>query len=77
MDWFNDTLALSNLFPLSDPPRPTYTPENFNAQWWPRSDFYVDLYEAITETIDDGAVKSVEIKVNADDLGQIADFTVS
>jgi hypothetical protein len=77
MDWFNDTLSLNNLYPLNDPPNPTYVPEQFNAAWWPRSDFHIDLYEQVTETINDGAVTSVEIKINANDLGQVADFTVT
>jgi len=77
LDWFNDLLSVTGLYPLNDPPNPTYIPETWNAQWWPRSDFYIDLYEAVTETIQDSVVKSVEIKVNADDLGQVVDFTVS
>ena len=77
LDWFNDLLSTSNLYPLSDPPNPTYIPENFNAQWWPRSDFHLDLYEKVTETIQDGAVTSVEVSLNADDLGKVADFTVT
>jgi len=77
MDWFNDLLSTSNLYPLSDPPNPTYIPEAWNAQWWPRSDFYLDLYEKVTETIQDGAVTSVEVSLNADDLGKVADFTVT
>lgn len=77
MDYFNDQLNLSNLFPVSDPAEPTYTPENFNAQWWPRSDLAVVMYENVTETISDGAVESLEIKLYEGPSSQpVADFTV-
>jgi hypothetical protein len=76
MDYFADVLSLQNLFPVSDPPEPTRVPEVFNGQWWNRADFYVDVYEQITETIQPGIVTSVEVKVyNAN--GQVADITVA
>jgi hypothetical protein len=78
MDYFADALSLLNLFPVSDPPEPVYAPENFNAQWWPRADFHVIMYENVTETIEDGKVTSVEIKVydgSPDD--PVADFEVT
>jgi hypothetical protein len=77
MDYFNDSLSLSNLYPVSDFAEPTRVPENLNAQWFERADFHVVMYEQVTETIDDGAVTSVEVKINADDLGQVTDFTVT
>ena len=76
MDYFSDQLSLAALYTVNDPPEPTRTPENFNAQWFERADFHIVLYEQVTETINDGAVVSVEIKINADDLGQVADLTV-
>jgi hypothetical protein len=76
MDWFNDQLSLSQLWPLSDPPEVTRVPENYNSQWWERSDFYIDVYEYVTETIAPGAVTSVEIKVLEPADGQVADITV-
>ena len=63
MDYFNDQLNLANLFPVSDPAEPTRTPENFNAQWWERTDFSIEMYENVTETIDDSKVTSLEIKL--------------
>jgi hypothetical protein len=76
MDYANDQFNVNELYPISDPPEVTRTPENFNAQWYERADFYIDCYEQVTETIQDGAATSVEIKVSADTLGQVADFTV-
>ena len=78
MDYFNDQLNLSNLFPLPDPSEVTYLPETFNAQWWPRADFAVIMYENVTETIQDGAVTSVEVKVyDGSPEDPVADFTVT
>jgi hypothetical protein len=75
MDFFASLLNLQNLYPVSDPPEPTRAPENFNAQWWDRTDFHVDMYEQITETIQPGVVTSVEISVQHQS-GQVADITV-
>lgn len=76
MDYFCDTLSASNLYPLPEAPGPVRVPELINAEWWERADFYVNMYEAVTETINDGAVESVEVKVETND-GQVADFTVN
>ena len=77
MDYFADQLSLSNLFTVTDPQEPTRMPEMFNAQWWERSDFAVTVYENVTETIQDGAVTSVEIKVyDGSPSDPVADFTV-
>lgn len=77
MDYFNDQLSLANLYPVLDPPQPTRTPEQFNAQWWERSDFHVIMYEAVTESIQDQAVVSVELIVNANNVGQVVDITIT
>lgn len=63
MDYFNDLLSLSNLYPLQDPPQPTRTPEEINAQFYERADFHILMYEAVTESIQDGAVTNVPIGV--------------
>jgi hypothetical protein len=75
MDYFNDVLSLSNLYPISDPPEPTRIPEQTNSQWFERADFHIIMYEQVTETIEDGAVTSVEVKVYDKD-GLAADITV-
>ncbi len=82
MDWFNNQLSSSNLYPVEDPPEPTRTPEQFNAQWWERCDFKIDLYEQITETLtwpaDAGAVTSVEVRLyDGSPADPVADFTVT
>ena len=80
LDWLNDALSLDNLYPVSDPPQPVRAPEEINKQWYDRSDFWLMLYEQVNETLTipvGGVVTSVEVKLNADDLGQVADFTVT
>jgi hypothetical protein len=77
MSYFSDQLSLSNLYPVSDPPEPTRTPENFNAQWWERADFHIIVYEQVTETITINPVTSVEVKVIDGSLGQVADLTIT
>ena len=80
MDYFADALSTNNLFVVTDPSEPTYMPESFNAEWWPRADFAVSMYENVTETISDGEVTSVEVKIyNADvsTIGPAADVTIS
>lgn len=76
LDYFNDTLALSNLFVVNDSSEVTRFPEHFNGQWWERADFRITLYEQVTETINDGKATSVEVKLFNPD-GQVADFTAS
>jgi hypothetical protein len=75
MDYFNDVLSLSNLYPLNDPFEPTRIPEQSNGEWWERADFHVLAYEAVVETIQDSIATSVEIKLETND-GLAADFTV-
>jgi hypothetical protein len=76
VDYFSDQLALQNLFPVPDAPEPTRMKEERNAQWWDRADFHVEMYEQIAETINDGIVTSVEVKVYDKD-GEQADVTIS
>lgn len=75
-DYFNDQLALSNLYPVLDPSEPVRLPIEHNAQWYDSSHFYCVFYEEITETIQSPAVTSVEIKVYDQD-GQVADITIT
>ena len=76
LDYFEEQLTPSRLFPLSDPPEVARNPENFNAQFWERADFYLDLYEYVTETIAPGTATSVEIKVIDSTVGLVADLNV-
>lgn len=75
MDYFLNLLANSNLFPLPDAPEVMRVPEEINAQWWEVARYHIDMYEAVVETITDGAVSSLEIKVY-DSSGEVADITV-
>lgn len=77
-DYFNDQFELNNLYPVLDPPEPIRLPENHNAQWYDGSRFHCEFYEAVTETISDPAVQSVEAKVydgSVDD--PVADITIT
>jgi hypothetical protein len=77
LDWVNDELNNTNLFPLPDTPEVTRIPELVNAQWFERADFHCVMYENVTETIMDGTVQSVEIKLfDASPDDPVADFTV-
>lgn len=76
MDYFNEQLAGSNLYVVSEFDEPVNVPEQFNAQWWERTDFWCDMYEAVTETIQPGIATSVEIVVQ-DSVGVRADITVT
>lgn len=76
MDYFNEQLNLSNLFPVSEFAMPTRVPEEFNAQWWERADFFCTMYEAVTETIQPGIATSVEVVVQ-DNVGVRADIIVT
>lgn len=75
LDYFNDLLNTSNLFPVSDMPEPVRIPEEINKQWFQRSDFHIDMYENVLETIQFNPVISVEVKIS-DAVGQRADITV-
>jgi hypothetical protein len=83
LDWVNDQLNQSKLYPVNDPREVAFAPENFNAQWWPRADFEVTLYEQVTETLTwpagAGFVESVEIKLYSDRTtpNLVDDFTVT
>jgi hypothetical protein len=68
MDYFTDQLGLSQLFPNPDNQAPTRIPENYNAQWWERSDFETQMNEFVTETITVPAVVSVPVVVKSVDL---------
>jgi len=77
LDYFNDQLNESNLFPVPDPAEPMRVPELINAEWWERCDFAITMYENVTETIQDSAVTSVEVKVyDGSPSDPVADFTV-
>jgi hypothetical protein len=76
LDYANEQLSLSNLYVVNEPPEVTRLPQEINGEWWEYAEFHVELYEQVTETVQDGVATSVETKLNTKD-GQVADFTVS
>lgn len=71
-----DLFATSNLYVDPDITEPGRNPEQFQGEWWSRSDLSADFNEQITETYTAGIVASVEVSVNTEG-GQTADFIVS
>jgi hypothetical protein len=63
MEYFNDALNVSNLFPVPDPQEIVRLPQLINAEWWERADFSIVMYEAVTETIQDGVVTHLDVTV--------------
>ena len=76
MDYFNLQLNAQNLYPLPDPPEILRVPEEINKQYFERADFHVDMYEAVIETIEYDVISSVEVVVNENTTGQVADIVV-
>ena len=78
LDYANNMLSLSNLYPVNNPREIVRLPQEINGQWFEYAEFEIELYEQVTETVTDGAVTSVEIKVyEGTNTGPTADFTVS
>lgn len=79
LDYFNDQLStLGNLYPVLDPAEPMRMPTNHNAQWYERSDFRIEMYEQVTETIQYPVVTSLEIKVyDGSPTDPVADVTIT
>jgi hypothetical protein len=78
MDYANDQLSLSSLFPVNEPPEVVRLPQEINGQWFEYAEFHIDMYEQVTETVNDGVVTIVEVKVyEGTHTGPVADFTVS
>ncbi len=74
-DYFNDALAASNLYPVSDFAEPVRLPIEHNAQWYDSSTFSCVVYEEVRETILSPTVTSLEIKVyDGDPNDPIADI---
>jgi hypothetical protein len=72
-DFFTNALSLSQLFPVPDFSEPVRAPELFDGQWFERVDFSAEFYEFVTEAINRGTVKSVEVQI-IEPLGTVADF---
>jgi hypothetical protein len=76
MEYFTDQLSQYSLFPVPDMQEPLRVPFESNAQWWEEAHFEVEMYEAVTETINDGIATSVEISVEGNS-GLLAEVTAT
>jgi hypothetical protein len=76
LDWVTDALANSNLYLITDVADPTRSPEEFEGQWWERSDITFHLNENVVETITVQSVASVEVIGISNDSGQAFDITI-
>lgn len=65
LNWFRDIVGASNLYLVPDEADPIRAPENFNKQWWDRSDFRAKYYEAVQETITQQTVATAELILGA------------
>ena len=66
LDWVHDILAASDIYRIPATARPTYLPENFQGQWWPRADVEIQFNEEVTETITAHSAASVDVTVVTD-----------
>lgn len=77
----HDSLALSNLYLVTDVSAMQRVPELFEQQWWERVDFSCQFNEAVTEIPIVNAVKSVEVTVDdavSSEVGTpLADVTIT
>ncbi len=76
LGWVTDALANSNLYLITDVADPIRAPEEFEGQWWERSDIEFRLNENVLETITVQSVSSVEVIGVTSDLGQAFDITI-
>lgn len=65
LDWVRAIFSAVNLYLVPDERDPLRFPENFNKQWWDRSDFRAKYYEAVQETITQQTVATAEVIVEA------------
>lgn len=62
-DFIHDSLAALNVFLMPEVSNPRRMPEEFEGEYWERSDFEMVFYEQVTETIVTNTVASVEVLV--------------
>lgn len=65
LDWFRNIISASNLYLVPNESDPVRAPENFNQQWWDRSDYRAKYYEAVQETITQQTVATAELILEA------------
>lgn len=62
-DFTHDSLAAFNVFLMPEVSSPQRVPEEFEGEWWQRSDFEMVFYEQVNESIATQTVTSVEVQV--------------
>lgn len=75
LDWTHDTLAVSNLYLMTNMDTPVRNPELFEGQWWDRTDLAIELYEQVNETLIAPSIASVEVLLETKE-GLQKDFVV-
>lgn len=75
LDWTHDTLALSNLYLMTEMETPSRNPEQFEGQWWERTDLGIELYEQVNEALVAPSIASVEVLIETK-KGLQKDFVV-
>lgn len=75
LDWTHDTLAVSNLYLMTNMDTPVRNPELFEGQWWERTDLAIELYEQVNETLIAPSIASVEVLLETKE-GLQKDFVV-
>ena len=60
-DFVHDILAASNIYLDTVIGTPRRSPELFQNQWWPRSDFAARMNEQVTDTLTKQTIQSVEL----------------
>jgi hypothetical protein len=73
LPWFRDIVSASNLYLVPNESDPIRAPENFNQQWWDRSDYRAKYYEAVQETITQQTVATAEVILEAANGGYGSD----
>lgn len=73
LPWFRDIVSASNLYLVPNESDPIGVPENFNQQWWDRSDYRAKYYEAVQETITQQTVATAEVILEAANGGYGSD----
>jgi hypothetical protein len=76
LDFAYDFLAANQVYLITDTPAPRRQPEEFEKQWWERTDFKARFNELVTETTLVGSGSSVQILTYTEN-GQVSDITVN
>ncbi len=74
-DFVHDILSASNIYLDTVIGTPRRSPELFQNQWWPRSDFAARMNEMVTDTLDKQTITNVELILN-DALGVFDEIEV-